>query len=145
MTASKTAHLCATRRAGFSLFEALIVLALFSLLAGLSVGAMRPGQSSLHLRQAAAQLTSDLKRAKLEAATSAAPVTVKAAPNGYAIEALGVSQELPDRLSLSYTTEELIFTLDALASYERFTLTDAKGAAHVDIAPLTGEITLHMP
>jgi len=124
------------RRAGFTMLESLVVLALVALLAGMSSQLLRPPSARLRLESAARAFCATLRatRARAIAANGEAAVVVDLFSKTYASPVGGVGQ-LPADASL---------TLD-VASTQR--LSERAGAITFfpDGASTGGDVTLQLP
>lgn len=138
----------ARRQLGLTLFELLIALALISLMALLVSGGI--GKSSPHfaVRLASEQMLADIKRARLEADASNAPVTIAISDAGYEIDALGLSRALPQGVVLVQPNGDKDAAEDIIIGpghwIKAYEVTLAKGDARstISIEPVTRRVAL---
>ena len=89
---------------GFTLFEALIILAILATLAGLSATYLRADNSSRQLRLATDILVNDLRKARVEAHSRNTAVTVRFSRHSYTSPLLGIEPKMPVRVTISIRT-----------------------------------------
>ncbi|HSC17692.1 MAG TPA: prepilin-type N-terminal cleavage/methylation domain-containing protein [Rhizomicrobium sp.] len=87
--------------AGVTLLEALVVIAIMALIAGLMAPNIGASLDLLSLRQSAAVLQADLRVARATALRTGAAVTVKPLPGGRGYDWIGGTRHLPETTVLS--------------------------------------------
>lgn len=133
---------CVAQR-GVTLFEMLVALSILSMSAGVAAAAIARASPRLAVDRTADTLVLDLKRARLLAETSGAPVTVRADINGYDIPALKVARDYPRGLIVAWNGEDAFEVsigggLDQAAA--EILLSKGNSEARVSVAPVTGRI-----
>jgi general secretion pathway protein H len=125
---------------GVTLLEALVVIAIVALIAGLIAPNMRTSLDVLSLRQSAAVLQADLRVAHATAMRTGTPVTVKALPDGRGYDWIGGTKHLPEDMTLNMSGP-VSFMPDG--SLLPVTIAITSGKRHIPIAmdPTTGAIT----
>lgn len=140
--------------AGFTLLELIVALGLMALILAVTLPTLRDQRNRVRLQPLAAQLITDLKRARTAAMTAGKPATfiVEPATHSYRVEGVTRSTILPAAaaLSLTVSTEGLrpspagrvIFYPDGSSTGGRLSLGDGSGRSVVlTIQWLTGAIT----
>ena len=89
------------REAGVTLLEALVVIAIVALIAGMIAPNMRTSLDVLSLHESAAVLQADLRVAHATAMRTGNPVTVKPLPGGHGYDWIGGTKHLPADMTLS--------------------------------------------
>lgn len=93
-----------TRRAGFTILELLIVVALVGALMAIVLPRTGDARTRFALQQAAVQLQSDLVRARVEAVRRNSPLSLtKTGAAAYTIDSIG-TRSLPDGVTFSSST-----------------------------------------
>ena len=87
--------------AGVTLLEALVVIAIMALIAGLMAPNIGASLDLLSLRQSAAVLQADLRIARATALRTGRPVVVKPLPGGHGYDWIGGTRHLPGAIVLS--------------------------------------------
>lgn len=129
---------------GMTLVETLVALAILSLATGIAAGAVSALSPRLAVERAADQLIVDLKRARLEAETSGAPINIEIRADGYSIDALSVSQVYRSELQVLWDTpaaDSFAFNPGFDQSGSKITITKGKYSAEITVAPISGKIT----
>ncbi|MEM6649336.1 MAG: prepilin-type N-terminal cleavage/methylation domain-containing protein [Pseudomonadota bacterium] len=128
---------------GVTLFEILLVLAILSLMVGavsLSMGNMLP---SLQLKQAAASLEADLKRARMTSRRQAGGVQVTWRETGYAIAPIDVEQEWAKGITLIWSEEASLVFVDGVPSIGGSVRLTYRGREMtLRVEPFTGRVHL---
>lgn len=143
-----------TRRArGFSLLETLLVVALLALGAALAAAAVSGGFRGMELRSTAKEMAANLRYTRARAISTGEPQRFTVDPAGHAWTAAnGRDGEIPARLSVEFTGARevqpsegegaVVFFPDGAATGGRIRLGLDDAAWDIDIAWLTGEVTL---
>ena len=108
------------------------------------------GKSSPHLavRLASEQMLADIKRARLEADASNAPVTITMADAGYEIDALGLSRALPRGVVLEQpgnadgANKDIIIGPGHWIKAYEVTLTKGDARSTISIEPVTRRVAV---
>lgn len=143
-----------TRRArGFSLLETLLVVALLALGAALAAAAVSGGFRGMELRSTAKEMAANLRYTRARAISTGEPQRFTVDPAGHAWTAAnGRDGEIPARLSVEFTGARevqpsegegaIVFFPDGAATGGRIRLGLDDAAWDIDVAWLTGEVTL---
>lgn len=130
--------------AGMTLVETLVALAVLSLATGVAAGAVGALSPRLAVERAADQLIVDLKRARLEAETTGAPINIDINAHGYGISALQIGRIHQSDLTVRWNdgnTDLFAFNPGFDQSGSDITISKGKYSAKIEIAPISGKIT----
>jgi general secretion pathway protein H len=140
-------------RAGFSLIELLVVMAIMGLALVLIVGYKAPWSAGLDLRATAAQLAAGLRLARSQAIAENRPVALALDLAGHRYQIGGAAPlNLPPRLSLALLTVsgerrtatlgDIRFNPDGSSTGGRIELADGARRIAVGVDWLTGRVTV---
>lgn len=140
--------------AGFTLIEILVVVSLVAGLTVILMMSMNGGMDGLRLRSEAKTIASELRRARSTAISTGTVQTFRIVPeNGSWSGAKGRTGEIRKPLRVSFTgvrqVQErdgegvILFFEDGASTGGRIQLSHARAALNVDVAWLTGEVSLH--
>lgn len=138
---------------GFSLIELVVVVALIAVLSALAAGAMGGGLKGLQLRSAAKDVAARLRFTRTRAIATAQPQRFVIDPAAHTWEAPdGRHGALPDTLRIAFTGARetqpargqgaIVFFPDGASTGGRVSLSRDGATWNVDVAWLTGEVTL---
>ena len=128
------------REAGVTLLEALVVIAIVALIAGLISPNMRTSLDVLSLRQSAAVLQADLRVAHATAMRTDNPVTVKPLPGGHGYDWIGGTKHLPETITLAMSAP-VTFMPDGSLMPADISIAAGKRRIPIAIDATTGAIT----
>ena len=142
------------RAAGFSLLEVLLVVALFAAMGMLAAGVLTGGFERMQLKSAVSDIAAQLRFTRARAIATGTPQTFSIDPASHAWQgADGRSGEVPERLGIHFTGARevqpadgigaIVFFGDGASTGGRVQLSFRTAAWDVDVAWLTGEISLH--
>jgi len=127
------------REAGFTLMEALIALAVFSLVAGLVFPAVGQGAAAAAFQQAASGLRADVAMARAQALRTGEPVELVVAPDGRGYGwTPGPQRRLIAGLELGPADAALRFYPDGSSSGGGLVLAQGVRRASLSVDPTTG-------
>lgn len=144
----------ATAARGFTLIEILIVVTLIAALTLVLVGAMNGGMDGLKLRSNAKQLVAELRHARAQAISTGTIQRFAVVPEQRTwAGAKSRSGTFPKSLDVTFTGVRqvqaregegvILFFEDGASTGGRIQLRVKNAAWNVDVAWLTGEVTLH--
>lgn len=138
---------------GFTLLETLLVVALLAIAAALAAAAVTGGFRGMELRSTAKEMASHLRFTRARAIATGQPQRFVVDPEAHAWTAPdGRDGEIPERLSVTFTGARevqpaegqgaILFFPDGAATGGRITLALDDAAWDIDVAWLTGEVTV---
>ena len=138
---------------GFSLLEILMVMVLIAATGLLAAGAMTGGFDRLALHSTAKQIASELRHARVQAIATGTPQSFVIDPRAHAWQsAEDRGGEIPPKLGVRFTGARevqpaegigaIVFFGDGASTGGRVQLHYRDAAWNVDVAWLTGEVTL---
>jgi general secretion pathway protein H len=141
-------------RRGFTLIELLVVVTLVAALTLMLVGAMNGGMDGMKLRSNAKTIAAELRRARAQAIATGTVQRFAIVPDKRAwTGAKARHGELPKPIAVTFTGVRqvqaregegvILFFEDGASTGGRIQLSVEKAAWNVDVAWLTGEVTLH--
>lgn len=144
----------ARRQGGFSLLEVLLVMVLIAATGVLAAGVVGGGFARLELRGSARDIATQLRFTRARALATGQPQTFSIDPAGHAWQAAdGRSGEVPGSLGIHFTGARevqpqegvgaIVFFGDGASTGGRVQLSRGDAAFDVDVAWLTGEVTVH--
>jgi type II secretory pathway pseudopilin PulG len=125
---------------GVTLLEALVVIAIVTLVAALIAPNMRTSLDVLSLRQSAAVLQADLRVAHATAMRTGNPVTVKPLPGGRGYDWIGGTKRLPEDVTIGMSGP-VTFMPDGSLVPADINVTSGKRHVPIAIDSTTGAIT----
>jgi len=139
---------------GFSLLEVLLVMALIAAASVLAALTVTGGFESMRLRSSAKEIAANLRYARAQAISTGAPQNFAIDPRARVWQgANGRKGEVPKQLGIVFTgarevqpregTGAIMFFADGASTGGRVQLNSRKAAWNVDVAWLTGEVSLH--
>jgi general secretion pathway protein H len=128
------------RESGVTLLEALVVIAIVALIAGMIAPNMRTSLDVLSLRQSAAVLQADLRVAHATAMRTGNPVTVKPLPGGHGYDWIGGTKHLPEDITIAMSGP-VTFMPDGSLVPADIAVTAGKRRVPIAIDATTGAIT----
>lgn len=142
------------RPAGFSLLEMLMVVALIAAMGVLAAGVLSGGLERRQLQSSAKEIASQLRFARAQAIATGTPQAFAIDPARHAWRgADGRTGEVPERLGLAFTGARevqsrdgegvIMFFGDGASTGGRVQVSWQQAAWNVDVAWLTGEVSLH--
>ena len=142
------------RLGGFSLLEMLLVVALMAAMGLLAAGVLSGGLQRMELRSSAKEIASQLRYARAHAIGSGVPQQFLIDPAAHTWRgANGRAGEVPRRLGIVFTGARdlqprgdqgaILFFGDGASTGGRVQVSYRQAAWNVDVAWLTGEVTLH--
>lgn len=151
---SRRSRIPAAFAAGFTLVEMLVVLTLIAALTLLTVGAMSGGIDGIRMRSAAKQIASELRFARAQAIATGTVQRFTVVPDKRAwTGAKDHDGELPSSLDVKFIgvrqVQEkrgegvILFFEDGASTGGRIQLKHERAVWNVDVAWLTGEVSLH--
>ncbi|TYT22975.1 type II secretion system protein GspH [Luteimonas viscosa] len=143
----------AARQAGFSLLEMLLVMALIAATGLLAAGVLTGGFDRMALRSSAKELTAQLRFARAHAIATGVPQRFTVDPAAHAWQgANGRGGDFPEQLIVHFTGARevqpaegvgaIVFFGDGASTGGRLQLSLRDAAWNIDVAWLTGEVTL---
>jgi general secretion pathway protein H len=144
----------ATRAGGFSLLEMLLVVALIAATGLLAAGMLTGGLDRLQLKSSAQEIASQLRYTRAHAIATGTPQRFTIDPAAHTWRAPnGRDGEVPERLGITFTGARevqaredegaILFFGDGASTGGRVQLSFRTAAWNVDVAWLTGEVTLN--
>lgn len=147
-------HAGRRRSTGFSLLEMLLVMALIAAASALAAVTLTGGIDSLRLRASAKEIAANLRYARAQAISTGSPQNFAIDPRAHvwrgAKERKGT---IPKKLGIVFTGARevqpregagaIMFFADGASTGGRVQLSSGKAAWNVDVAWLTGEVSLH--
>lgn len=151
---SRRSRIPAAFAAGFTLVEMLVVLTLIAALTLLTVGAMNGGIDGIRMRSAAKQIAFELRFARAQAIATGTVQRFTVVPDKRAwTGAKDHDGELPSSLDVKFIgvrqVQEkrgegvILFFEDGASTGGRIQLKHERAVWNVDVAWLTGEVSLH--
>jgi len=142
------------RQSGFSLLEMLLVVVLIAATGLLAAGVLAGGLDRLQLRSSAKEIASQLRYARAHAIATGVPQRFVIDPAAHAWRgADGRSGEVPEKLGIAFTGARqvqpsegegaILFFGDGASTGGRVQVSFRRAAWNVDVAWLTGEVSLH--
>lgn len=128
---------------GVTLLEMLITLTIVLLSVGVVGAGVSARAPQLVVDRAADALVVDLKRARLAAQTSGAPVIVSAGARGYEIPTLSIDRAFPEGLAARWNGEEKFQILIGSGLDQQaaaIVLRKGRAQSRVEVAPVSGRI-----
>jgi general secretion pathway protein H len=143
----------AARQRGFTLLEILVVMVLVAVMALLAAGAMTGGFDRLRLDSSAKQVASELRHARARALATGVPQQFVIDPRARTWQsAEDRGGDLPQQLGVVFTGARelqpaegigaIVFFGDGASTGGRVQLSAGRAARNIDVAWLTGEVTL---
>jgi len=140
--------------AGFTLIEILVVVSLVAGLTVILMMSMNGGMDGLRLRSEAKTIASELRRARSTAISTGTVQSFRIVPDTRTWSgAKGRTGEIPRSLEVSFTGVRqvlerdgegvILFFEDGASTGGRIQLSHARATLNVDVAWLTGEVSLH--
>ena len=150
----RAARASTRRAAGFSLLEVLLVVALFAAMGMLAAGVLTGGFKRMQLKSAVSDIAAQLRFTRARAIATGTPQTFSIDPAGHAWQgADGRSGEVPEALGIHFTGARdvqpadgvgaIMFFGDGASTGGRVQLSFRTAAWDIDVAWLTGEVSLH--
>jgi general secretion pathway protein H len=141
------------RAAGFSLLEVLLVVAILAITSVLAATAMRGGLEGVALRSTAKELAAQLRYTRTQAIASGQPQRFVIDPRAHTWQAPnGRHGRIPPKLGVVFTGARevqasaaegaIVFFADGAATGGRVQLQARRAIWRVEVAWLTGEVTL---
>lgn len=138
---------------GFTLLETLLVVALLAVAAALAAAAVTGGFRGMELRSTAKEMAAQLRYTRARAISTGQPQRFTVDPAAHTWTAPnGRDGEIPPRLSITFTGARevepaegqgaVLFFPDGAATGGRITLEVDGAARRIDVAWLTGEVTV---
>ena len=138
---------------GFTVLEVLLVVAILALAAAITAGALTGGFRGMELRSTAKEMAANLRYTRARAISTGQPQRFIVDPEAHAWTAPnGRDGEIPQRLSIEFTGAReaqptagqgaIVFFPDGAATGGRITLAVDDAAWRIDVAWLTGEVTV---
>lgn len=151
---SGVARTGAYSKRGFSLLEMLLVVVLIAATGLLAAGMLTGGLDRLQLKSSAREIASQLRYTRAHAIATGEPQRFVIDPAAHAWQAAnGRSGEVPERLGIAFTGAReiqsragegaILFFGDGASTGGRVQVSFRRAAWNVDVAWLTGEVTLH--
>ena len=142
------------RPAGFSLLEVLLVMALIAAASTLAAMTVSGGFESMRLRSSAKEIAANLRYARAQAISTGKPQSFAIDPRAHVWQgANGRKGEIPKKLGIVFTGARevqprdgigaIMFFPDGASTGGRVQLNSRGAAWNVDVAWLTGEVSLH--
>lgn len=142
------------RASGFTLIEILVVVSLVAGLTVILMMSMNGGMDGLRLRSEAKTIASELRRARSTAISTGTVQSFRIVPEARTWSgAKGRTGEIPKSLDVSFTGVRqvlerngegvILFFEDGASTGGRVQLKHARAVWNVDVAWLTGEVSLH--
>jgi general secretion pathway protein H len=142
------------RQHGFSLLEILLVVALIAATGLLAAGVLSGGLQRLQLRSSAKEIASQLRYTRAQAIATGVPQRFVIDPAAHVWRgANGRNGEVPEKLGIAFTgarevqpSEDegaIMFFGDGASTGGRVQVSFRRAAWNVDVAWLTGEVSLH--
>lgn len=144
----------ARRSGGFSLLELLLVMVLVAATGVLAAGVLGGGFARMELRGSARDVATQLRFARARALDTGVPQTFAIDPAAHAWQgADGRSGDIPRSLGIHFTGARevqpadgvgaIVFFGDGASTGGRVQLSRGSAAFDIDVAWLTGEVTVH--
>lgn len=142
------------RSRGFSLLELLLVMVLIAATGVLAAGVLGGGFARMELRDNVRNIATQLRYTRARALATGMPQTFAIDPRAHAWQgADGRSGEVPDSLGVHFTGARevmpadgvgaIVFFGDGASTGGRVQLSRGAAAFDIDVAWLTGEVTVH--
>ena len=142
------------RQNGFSLLEMLLVVALIAATGLLAAGVLSGGLQRLQLRSSAKEIASQLRYTRAQAIATGVPQRFVIDPSAHVWRgANGRTGEVPEKLGIAFTGARevqpgegegaILFFGDGASTGGRVQVSFRRAAWNVDVAWLTGEVSLH--
>ncbi len=142
------------RARGFSLLEMLLVVSLIAATGLLAAGVLAGGLERMQLRSSAKEIASELRYARAHALSTGVPQSFVIDPAAHAWRgANGRDGDVPERLGIVFTGARevqpgegegaILFFGDGASTGGRVQVNYRTAAWNVDVAWLTGEVSLH--
>jgi general secretion pathway protein H len=142
-----------TRAGGFSLLEMLLVVALIAATGLLAAGMLTGGLERMQLKSSAQEIASQLRYTRAHAIATGTPQRFTIDPGAHTWQAPnGRDGDVPERLGITFTgarevqarSDEgaVVFFGDGASTGGRVQVSFRTAAWNVDVAWLTGEVTL---
>jgi general secretion pathway protein H len=139
---------------GFSLLEMLLVVSLIAATGLLAAGVLAGGLERMQLRSSAKEIASELRYARAHALSTGVPQSFVIDPAAHAWRgANGRDGDIPARLGIAFTGARevqpgegegaILFFGDGASTGGRVQVSYRTAAWNVDVAWLTGEVSLH--
>lgn len=135
-------------RRGLSLLELLIVLAVFGILAAIGVVALLHYRDTVALKQAAAQVATDLEHARSLARRTSVSQEFSAADGAHTYTISGQTYTLPPGVTFAEGQEHISFTAPygtTSASPKSLELQNRGGKIHVNVLGIGGKVVVCAP
>jgi general secretion pathway protein H len=143
----------ARRPSGFSLLEILMVMAIIAIASLLAVAVLTGGVDGLRLRSSAREIAANLRHTRAQALATGRPQKFVVDPAAHAWRTVNDRHgEIPRKLGIVFTGTRglqaragegaILFFPDGASTGGRVQLQAGKAAMNVDVAWLTGEVTL---
>ena len=142
------------RPAGFTLLEVLLVMALIAAASVLAALTVSGGFESMRLRSSAKEIAANLRYARAQAISTGRPQSFAIDPRAHVWQgANGRKGEIPKKLGIVFTGARevqprdgigaIMFFADGASTGGRVQVNSRGAAWNVDVAWLTGEVSLH--
>ncbi|MEP6634161.1 MAG: GspH/FimT family pseudopilin [Luteimonas sp.] len=144
----------ARRPLGFSLLEVLLVMALIAAASVFAAMTVTGGLDSLRLRSSVKEIAANLRYARAQAISTGKPQRFAIDPRAHVwVGPKGRKGKVPPKLGIVFTGARevqprddvgaIVFFADGASTGGRVQLKSGKAAWNVDVAWLTGEVSLH--
>lgn len=130
----------AAGRAGFTLLEMLVILAILALVTGIAFPALDKAMRRQAFAEATARVETMLREARARAIGEGAAVRLRAGPGGHALAAGMRVERLPDTAVVRLPSAGLAFFPDGSATGGRVDLVDGRLGAHWQVRAATAGI-----
>jgi general secretion pathway protein H len=142
------------RPAGFTLLEVLLVMVLIAAASVLAALTVSGGFESMRLRSSAKEIAANLRYARVQAISTGKPQSFAIDPRAHVWQgANGRKGEIPKKLGIVFTGARevqprdgvgaIMFFADGASTGGRVQVNSRNAAWNVDVAWLTGEVSLH--